>query len=275
MADLIKHTVNPAVVLFDYIDLQKMLDTELSKYKGLVVTADSYQQCKAKQKELAGYKTQIETLRKKIKAEILAPYEEVERRCKELVASIEEVERPIKEGVLYYDDMRKQEKIIVARNLIEQTVAEVGLSPEFAARLTSLPEYSNLTASEKDVKTSLQQRALTLKIEQNNLEESIKTLELKARELTYEHKVIVSPEPYVEMLKRDVPLSEIMRLMSASLQKSSEPPKPVAPTPPVDVDEPEFVVAFECRGTVQELKVINDFIRNSGIKYDITKNEEV
>ena len=73
------------------------LDVKLEEYKGIALTEETVRQGKDTVATLRKMKDLIDTKRKAVKKEILAPYEEVEAFCKDANSRIDKVILPISE----------------------------------------------------------------------------------------------------------------------------------------------------------------------------------
>lgn len=84
---------------------------------------------------------------------------------------MESVESPIKDGIAVFDDETKKEKRKAAQDIIDKVVAKVGLTEKFANQLTVIDKYMNLSETVKNTTADIEQRAMTLKIEQDREDE--------------------------------------------------------------------------------------------------------
>lgn len=133
------------VITTNFEDVKTYLTENLEKYKGIVVTEEGLKDCKATQKELAGFRNAIDGFRKSTKKEVLVPVTEFEIQCKELEKLISDVETPIKEGITVFDNIRREEKKTKALEFIAESVQAHQLSEKYAKRLTVLDKYIALT----------------------------------------------------------------------------------------------------------------------------------
>ena len=166
------------VISTNFEDVKSSLMVTISKYKGIVVTEEGLKDCKATQKELAGLRNKVDDYRKAVKKEVLVPVTEFEAKCKELEKLIVDVETPIKEGINVFDNKRREEKRTKALEYISESIENHQLRPNYAIKLNVLDKYVGLTGSLKAIKEDVEQRALTLKSQQDS---DVKALEqLKA-----------------------------------------------------------------------------------------------
>lgn len=159
------------VISVNYEEVKNALENDMAKYQNIIVTEETLKGCKATQKELAGLKIKIDTYRKDKKKKFSEPIVEFENKCKDLIALVESVETPIKDGIKVFDDEKKAEKADIAQQIIDEAIKENALSEKYAIHLTVIDKYTNLTAKEGEVKDDVNQRAMTLKSEQDREEE--------------------------------------------------------------------------------------------------------
>lgn len=156
------------VITMNFEEVKASLIETMEKYKGIVVTEEGLQDCKATQKELAGVRNKIDTYRKDVKKEMEKPIKEFESQCKDLIGLIADAEKPIKEGITVFDNKRREAKRDKAIELIRTTIEERGLDEKYASQLTVLDKYLVLNGSVKAVREDIEQRAEMLKQQQNS-----------------------------------------------------------------------------------------------------------
>lgn len=161
------------VINANFEEVKESLNQSLEKYKGIVVTEETLQDCKKTQQDLRKVEKGIEDFRKSVKKDMEAPIKEFEAKCKELTALIGEVKKPIKEGITVFDTKRKEEKKQQAEELIKECILQLGLIEKYSAQLTVIDKYLNLSASKKSVKEDIEARGQALKVQQDGEEKEI------------------------------------------------------------------------------------------------------
>lgn len=155
-------------VIYTNFDLVKISLTEsIEKYKGLVVTAEGLKDAKADQLTLSKLETEIDNYRKEVKKEVEKPIKEFEANCKTLIGLIGEARIPLKESIKVFDDAERDKKKLIAEGFITEAITSNSLNGKYAIKLVVLPEYMNVAATAKKVKTDIEERALLLLNEQN------------------------------------------------------------------------------------------------------------
>lgn len=275
------------VVKMNYEQLETELKNMLMMYKGLAVTDDTLQACKEAQKELARLRLSIDEHRKEKKKELSAPIVEFEEKCKKLIAMVTEAEEPIKAGIKFYDDAKREEKRKAAEEIAREIAKEVGLNEKYAASLTILDKYMNLTASKKSVREDLEIRAFALKVEQDKEAERMETI---MSVLEMENKRLKNPMSisdfayYIENGMGTAGIIEKIKDQAERVYKAENyVPEPVVEekkeeTPAeVKPNEPEkyYTMVVRFTGTLAQMQNISAKIKESGIGYKVIEKSEV
>lgn len=272
------------VIEANFDEVRASLNDMLADYKGLVVTEDTLFACKDAQKELAGLRNKIEAFRKDKKAEFSAPIKAFEDKCKELVAEVEKVEAPIKEGIKVFDDKRREAKKEIALAIISEAIEEHGISERFSPELTIADKYLNLTATEKDVRDDVWQRAYALKSKQEVYEQKVSVIKSVVGKYA---DLGMSLEDYRYQIDMGMETTEILDLIEETAKRIREVQKPVEEVKPIDstpktvepVNEASdkaqrYVVQYQIVGTKEELLSVSAFLKEHGIAYDVLSQKE-
>lgn len=281
------------IIAINYETLKAELQNMLESYKGLVVTEETLAGGKAAQKELASLRVKIDTYRKDKKKELEKPIKKFEEQCKELISLVDTVEQPIKEGIKVYDDQKREEKRQQALELIAEVAAEQGLNEKYAAQLTVIDKYTNLTATKKAVREDLETRAFALSVEQAREAERLEVIKsvLESENSRLRTKLDLSLWQYeidagtttsriIEKIK-----SYAARVYEAE-NKPAEPPKEQQPTEtPAQVENPpetaqaqpekQYTATLQMFGTMVELKAVSTFLKQCHISYKVLEQREV
>ena len=69
------------VIKANFDEVKESLNQSLEKYKGIIVTEETLQDCKKTQQDLSKVKNGIETFRKSVKKDMEVPIKEFEAKC--------------------------------------------------------------------------------------------------------------------------------------------------------------------------------------------------
>lgn len=101
---------NPGVIELNFDELEKALDAKLAEYKGAVFTEETKDIAKKEATSLRRQRKELDDSRKSIKKEWMKPYDEFEKRAKELLAKFDEPIELIDKQVKEFDENRKEKK---------------------------------------------------------------------------------------------------------------------------------------------------------------------
>lgn len=290
-------------ITFNHEEIKQELSQRLEKYQGLVYSEDSIKEAKADRATLNKFKEAIENKRKEIKKQCLAPYEDFEKKVKEITAMVDKPISEIDNQVKSFEEKQKEEK----KQIIEGTFAEsVGdlkdilaldkiwnekwLNSSYKLNLI-VQEISNYIQKVKDdlqtietlkSKFELQmkdkylenlriQEALAVKArleeQEVKLEEYKKQQEAKQQAAkTPVENPIKKIEPNFEPLPKIEPAQQVVEVASEIIPSMPE-PKLEQKLEQTQVIEPELeMLTFRVWVTPEQKKALRDCILNNQIK---------
>ena len=127
-------------------------------YRSLVVTEDSIKEAKKDKAALNKLRDAISSQRIAVKKQCLAPYETLEKQCKELDALIVAPIAAIDSQIKVFEDREKQEKYDKLKDYFEQ----INELPFLKFESVLNPKYGNKTSSLDTLKTELAYKVRTL-----------------------------------------------------------------------------------------------------------------
>ena len=229
------------VITANFDEVKESLNQSLEKYKGIIVTEETLQDCKKTQQDLSKVKNGIETFRKSVKKDMEVPIKEFEAKCKELVSLIGEVEKPIKDGIVVFDNKRREEKKQQAIELIQIYIMEMQLNDKYSKQLTVLGKYMNLSASKKSVSDDIKLRAETLKqqqeAEERELENIKSSIDAYVNTANEDIKTKLDPEDFYKYINSGWGIAQIMGVIKNQHDKIKEAENP-KPEPPKEEIKP-------------------------------------
>lgn len=114
-------TALPKEIGFNFEELKAELAEKLDYYNNLVVTEDTIKEGKAEKAKLNKLREAVESKRKEIKKECMAPYTDFEAKVEELVAMIDVPVAAIDGQLKVFEEQRREEK----RKAIETVYDEI------------------------------------------------------------------------------------------------------------------------------------------------------
>ena len=115
----------PATIDFNFEEIKTDLTSKLGYYNNLIVTEDSIKGAKSDKSLLNKLKEAIENQRKDVKKACLKPYEDFEKKCKELVSLIDEPVKAIDTQIKVFDDINQTEKYAEITAYYNENIGEL------------------------------------------------------------------------------------------------------------------------------------------------------
>lgn len=273
------------VITANFDEVKESLNQSLKKYKGIIVTEETLQDCKKTQQDLSKVRNNIEGFRKSVKKDMEVPIKEFEAKCKELVSLIGDVEQPIKDGITVFDNKRREEKKIKALEFIKDAVVKHGLDEKRASKLTVIDKYLNLSASGKSVKEDIEQRALMLLQEQDRELGVIQVINGTIKAVNEGISTKLKIDDFKTLIEMNTPVARIIEEIYKRAERIKEAEKPkeeIKVDPPkeevsIPVDLAAHAPVKEEKLYFYELKIIADadhmlklkeLIQSEGFKYE-------
>ncbi len=231
----------PSEITFNYDELKTQLAEQLTRYTGLVVTADDIQAAKKDRATLNKLKDAIDDKRKAVKKACLAPYEGFERQIREIVTMIQEPANAIDAQIKEFEEQRRSEKYAAIE---AHYTAHIGELSELLPLSRILPEKwanagTSLESIQKEIETVIARTKSEIKV-------------IRAMRLPFEAEVLSA---YLETLSMGAALEkkQFLEAQAAALEKmkDTQPPATVSHSPaPVQPAEPTSAEAHEVTKTL-------------------------
>ena len=290
----------PAVVKFNYEEMEANLDAVLVKYQGLTFTNSDAAECKKTIAELRKGQKALSDFRIKTKKELTESVTDFEKKCKKLHDKFETVISPLTTQNDQFELDLREKKRVEIQSIIDALVTEKALNEKFAARLVILEEYFNKGKSIKAIKTELSTLATSLKVQQDKEAQDIDLIKTKVELANAQYQLtnVLRPGAY-SMLLSYKSIAEIESLIISDAQevqelekekaealaaKVAEVPKVVeeitpsetpqvsdhfmSPAPENDLGESEAVtVLYEITGTDEQLTALEGYLDANGLSW--------
>ncbi|CAI3700709.1 DUF1351 domain-containing protein [Clostridium neonatale] len=275
------------IIKANFDEVKESLNQSLEKYKGIIVTEETLQDCKKTQQDLSKVKNGIETFRKSVKKDMEVPIKEFEAKCKELVSLIGEVEQPIKDGITVFDNKRREEKRTKALEFIKDAVAKHGLDEKRASKLTVIDKYLNLSASGKSVKEDIEQRALMLLQEQDRELGVIQVINGTIKAVNEGINTKLKIDDFKTLIEMNTPVARIIEEIHKRAEKIKEAEKPkeeikvdppkeevsipvdlAAHTPAEQKEEKLYFYELKIIADAEHMLKLKELIQSEGFKYE-------
>ena len=280
-------SVLPKVIEFNHKELKEFLVEKTAAYNSLVVTEDNIKSAKEDKAKLNKFKTAIENERKRIKKQCLQPYEEFERKCKEIVALIDKPIMSIDTQIKAFDDEEKERKYKAlqqyfddnAKELLEIITLDQIINPKWANKGEKLLD---LTQQIYDKLDKIRQDLKVIGGLKSPYESQMKDIYLK----TFDVSKALAEQSRLE--EQDRKLAEIKKKQEAESiqhqpQVEKEPVRtPAEPATNIEVVRSEItpvkterVVSgiFKVTAEPSKIKALAAFMKENGIKFEVIKEK--
>lgn len=135
------------VIEWNHEELKTALTSELEKYKHLVFTPENITDGKRTLADLRRFKTAIEDKRKEVKKQIMEPYNDFEKKVKELTALVDAPIAAIDKQVKEYDEQRRIDKLAECEAYFDAKADELNLTGFIRWESVTKAEYGNVSKS--------------------------------------------------------------------------------------------------------------------------------
>lgn len=144
---------NPGVIELNFDEIEAALDKKLEEYKGAVFTEESKTFAKKEVASLRKFKAKFEDARKSVKREWMKPYDDFEKRMKQLTAKIDEPINLINSQIAEFEQKRKAERQEEIRKIYQELIGDMA---EYCGlgRIYD-PKWENATTTLKSIKESI------------------------------------------------------------------------------------------------------------------------
>ena len=273
--ELVVNFEAPAKIDFvNFEMLKKEIVTKLDYYNNLVVSDDSIKEAKADKTKLNALVKAIEDKRKEYKRLCLAPYEDYERKCKELVSLIQQPISSIDSQIKSFDEIELKNKYAAIESIYNNAIGELRNVVSLESILP--PKWKNKTCSLNEIKSAIEGEILNIKSGLMMLDDLKTNHLLQAKDTFLRTRNLAAAMTEAKRLDKMEEELNARNIRTAPIQ-SETPPKPNdnAPQQPVEADKaitPDYeeetvTIAFRVTTTTGKLKALSEFMKTNGIRF--------
>lgn len=271
----------PEKIEFNFEELKNEISERLTYYENLVVTEDKIKEAKSDKATLNKLIKAIDERRKEIKNQMLAPYADLESKCKEITALIQAPVIAIDTQLKAFDDKRIEDKY----NEIKTAFKGFCTADYIDLEKIINPKWKNATVKTSTVIDELKTAVTSIMGDMQSLEMqygtepyfiAIKNTFCKryvlADAIVYANDLEKQEKERQELFKRQ---EEQKRLAEESLKQAMESYKQPK-SEPINQTEPKpnsviYHGKFEVWGTREQIISMREYLKNSGIKFATIK----
>ena len=278
----------PKTIDFNFEELKVALAQSLAHYNGLVVTEDGIKAAKEDRARLNKLREALETKRKEVKKECMAPYTDFEGKVKELVGLVDKPIAAIDAQLKTYEEQRRADKRASVLEVYEETIGELRALLPFDRLWRD--EWYNTGVSAKKIRdaiiaaeTKAASDLAVLSTVESEFAEAVKIKYLGHLDL---NEALLERARLQERAKRLREYEEQRaayasslpeeRRVEAAAQGAAQTPDPAAnaaqagswePGGGAAVEETVYLLRFECRVTKAQAKELSSWLKVRNIQF--------
>ena len=269
----------PKTIDFNFEELKTQLASSLELYTGLVVTEDGIKSAKDDRAKLNKLREALETKRKEVKKECMAPYTDFEGKVKELVALIDQPIAAIDGQLKAYEEQRRAAKRADILAIYEETVGELRSLLPFEKLWQD--GWYNTGVSMKKIREAIvaaeAKAASDLEVLATVESEFAEAVKIKYLEHLDLNEALLERARLQERAKRlreyeeqrakaaaNLPEEQRMEAASRGAEQAANIPEPAAGA---EQAETVYRLCFECMVTAAQAKELSDWLKARNISY--------
>lgn len=241
-------------------ELTMAVKAEAERFRGLIVTGDTYRDAKSARAELNKYIKELNDARIKAENSYMEPFNLLKSQIKDLMAILEVPKNDIDAGIKELEEAEKEAKRVHVVKLVE----EHGQGYQFDLKGSWLNKTAKDAVIIDDIKDLVRQAQEAEKA----LEADIKSVEQGARMIGAES------APWVELVKTGMPVNEVLDRMAEHKEKQEqaeqEEQEPTAePTPEQPTSQELMTFTLKLTGTHTQLMEVRRVIDDLGVYFEV------
>ncbi len=260
----------PQSLPFNYEEIKKEVAEKVSYYANLVYTEDQIKTAKTDRATLNKFVQALEAKRKELKKQCLAPYEDFEKKLKEITAIVNEPIQMIDSQVKAYEDKQKAEKRISieayfeGRNPFDWLKLEQIFSEKWLNATVKLPTVTG------EIDSAIEQIKKDLETLQNLPEFAFEAVDEYKHSLDL-NKAISEGHRLSEIQKRKAAQEAEMTRIAENLRESAEKATTAIKnfaTATEEVANVKSEVCFRCWLSVEDATSLKNFFDSRNIEFE-------
>ncbi len=273
-------TAIPRHIAFNADQLRAELKEKLDYYNALVVTPDSIREAKADKAKLNQLKAAMEEKRKELKRTCMAPYTAFEVEYKSILSLIEEPIRSIDTQIKAFENAEKQEKYNKLKQYFANCMASMpGEVPIVFDRILN-PKWANKTMKQDALEQEIRDTVRRIRDEEAELRQLYTdsphlTAVMNRYSETYDRDAALAYGAVLAQQQRaaaPVPQQrQSMQQGQNGVQEARQTVQPCMEQPFREDPQPRISGTFRVTGTRAQIAALRDFMKQSGIEFEIVR----
>ena len=274
-------SVLPQVIETNGEELKAWLTEKVQYYNSIVVTPETIKAVKDDKAKLTKLRAALEERRKEVKRQCMAPYEDFERRYKELLALIDEPIGKIDTQIKALDEQEQQEKYNRVKDYFGCCMSsslDVPIDVNFDRILN--PKWKNKTIKADTLEKEIWDTLCRIKADVEELNSYYTgsphyTAIMNTYVQGYDKACALAyAAALVQQEQRQRAVQQPVREPEPTPPPAYEPtPEPPVQEPVQPQNEPRITGVFRVTGTKQQIIALRDFMRANQITFEIVKEK--
>ena len=210
----------PAVVSFNYDEIDAQLDVTLKKYDGLVFTEETLKECKKTISELKKGQKSLSDFRIKTKKLLTEDIRKFEDQCKKLSDKFDTVINPISLQADAFEVKRRSDKQNEILKIINTLSAERVLESKYSIQLIITEQMLNKGTKTKDITADLTKQADVLLSQQNMEKANIELIKSKVELANSQYGVTLLNNLYLGLLKDGKDVNSLIKMINENAEQT-------------------------------------------------------
>lgn len=238
-------------------ELTMAVKAEAERFRGLIVTVDTFKDAKSARAELNKYIKELNDARIKAENSYMKPFNLLKSQIKDLMAILEAPKNDIDAGIKEVEEAEKEAKRAHVAKLLEEH--SQGYPIEWKA------SWLNKTAKDAVIIDDIKDLARQAKEAEKELEADIKSVEQGARMIGAES------APWVELVKAGMPVNEVLDRMAEHKEKQEQEEQEATaePTPEQPTSQELMTFTLKLTGTHSQLMEVRRVIDDLGVYFEV------
>ena len=210
----------PAVVSFNYAEIDAILNEVLKKYGGLLFTDETVTECKKTIAELKKGKKSLNDFKIKTKKILTEDITKFEDQCKKLSDKFDTVINPISDQADAFEVKRKEDKRIEIQTLINTLTDERFLEYKYYSQLVITEQMLNKGTKIKTITVELTKQADLLLSQQNIEEANIELIKGKVELANSQYGVTLLNNLYLGLLGDGKDINSLIKMINENAEQT-------------------------------------------------------
>lgn len=274
----------PQVIETNGEELKAWLTEKVKSYNALVVTPETIKAAKDDKAKLTKLRSALEERRKEVKRQCMAPYEDFERKYKELLALIDAPIASIDTQIKALDEQEQNLKYAHLQVCFEDYISAMNVPIDVNFDRILNPKWKNKTMKADTLENEIRDTLCRIRNDVKELQDYYAesphfTAIMDCYKQSYDKSCALAYA--AALIQQEQRRQEAQRAAQQPVREPEPTPPPAyepTPEPPVQQpvqpqNEPRITGVFRVTGTRAQIIALRDFMRENQITFEIVKEK--